>query len=273
MTYLDRLAQHWANSIKIAELGGANATQLAALADLSESEFGYRSDMRLKEGCFWSTKVDKDGDVVLSFIEPYTQTDAGSLPGRRVNVYVDHFAMVTVKDLDTGEQTVYDPYAEALGWGGTMMVWVLEDKLLKPLTEPSISVSANHDWQQLEAEVAETKEIFAPIWLKTELKILQNVSYWDGPIQGYMRLVGGGLFHFSQVYEDDVSGERVYALRQLTPWQAAKVHFNRVSWAVERWYNTAKITERARSQSWIRLKLRFGVEDLAANPISAYTLL
>jgi hypothetical protein len=213
VNYQDQIDTQWLNSIRLAFLGGANEIQLRCLQNLSETEFGYRSNMRLRKDCFWGTKLDRDGDVVLTFIEPYTLTDTGSLPGRRVNVYVDHLGIVTTKDLDTEVTDIFDPHSETDG-----LLWIFPDHLLKPFTEPSIKIDGPR------CEHTETRQVFEP-FLRAEM--IKCTVAGDGPVRGFARVMNQ-LVHFHQVHDDYVSGERLYALSSLSMFEKLKVHLHRL---------------------------------------------
>jgi hypothetical protein len=94
----DEINLCWQCTHHIANISGANERQLQGLVRLQDRKFDYLPESLRDQQ--WFTKVDKDGDVVLSFIGECHQNDAGCTHGRRVNVYVDHHAVITVRDLD-----------------------------------------------------------------------------------------------------------------------------------------------------------------------------
>lgn len=217
MAYLDDIKQHWAISVQLACLQNANDLQLQCMRDLAESEFGYASNMCLRRECFWSTRVDKDGDVVLSFLEP----------GARVNVYIDHLAIITTKDLNSGETVVYDPSAELAKWPGSKMIWVLDNRLLKPFTKPSLRV----DPVQRTCEITERRLVLSPFYFTeryTSEPEVTQIAICDS--ERYARL-NGELHWFEVMHTDEVSRERVLVLCELSRIQKTKAHFNRlVGW-------------------------------------------
>lgn len=277
MSYLKELAAHWNRSIDLARLGGANSIQLDAMRSLAESEFGYASNMRLRMDCFWSTKVDKDGDVVLIFSEPWFLGDDGVTKyGERVNVYIDHLGVLTVKNLMTDEVSIYDPNEERSSWeAGSPFVWAFDDRFFKPFTEPSITVEQGQEYEsELYLQIAETGECLGPYIgsykSSDKFELVQAIDYYNGPLEGLAR-IGGRLHFFTLVYEDEISRDRIFSLRQLTVWQSAKGRLNHLLWNLEVLFNRT-LKRQTSPSSWIRLP-RFNTSDFVANKISGYTML
>lgn len=271
MIYLDRLAQHWANTIQIAKDSKATELQIQALESLAESEFGYRSVMRLKPGCFWSTKVDQDGDVVLYFVAPWVLGDDGSTrQGERVNVYIDHLGVLTMKNMDTEATFMYDPYEEQRRWnssptweGKAPLIWVLDNRMLKPFVEPGVVL---HGGGLL---LVDTGEFIWPYISRTQVTPGWSVSYWDGPISGYAR-VDGRLHYYTQVFEEEVDGTRVYALHHISGWQAFKAIANSALWHAELKFNRLLGWPGRRKFKWKKFT-KFNTDDHQEAVISGYT--
>ena len=281
--YLERLEQHWADSIEFAKRAGATALQLEAMDCLAEMEFGYRSGLRLRYDCFWKTSVDKDGDVLLLFIGPWYQDEAGETQmGDRVCVYIDHYGVLTTKNLTTDEVVVYDPNGEEhRQWlaknPAATKVWVLDNRMFRSFTEPSIKLFGNRSTGYF-ILVTETGECFSPFLLSKNFidrnKLtdeptvvrLRSISYYDGPLAGFAR-VNGELQYFDTVHEDDVSGERVYVLHELSRWEKVKSHVDDISWKLELKIN--RLLGWPKRGRWIKLP-RFGNESLINNNITGY---
>ena len=204
MAYLQEIAKHWQHSIQLARFANANDLQLQCMRDLAKSEFGYASDMRLRRECFWHTRVDKDGDVVLTFLEPIELGRNSA----HVNVYIDHLAMISTKDMITGEVIMFDAHAERLKWGsegGEPLIWILDNRLMLRFTERSLAMRDDI------CTVAETRQVLAPTF-----------SIEEDMVRSTMLRTGDGLFklgdvlHYGRIiHVDDVSRQRIFALYEI----------------------------------------------------------
>lgn len=190
MAYLQEIDKHWLCSIQKARLENANAQQLQRMHDLSTMEFGYASNMRLRHECFWHTHVDKDGDVVLTFMEAHEETRTAA----HVNVYIDHLAAVTTKDMLTGETILHEAQC--------LPTWILDSHLLVPFTESSVKL------QDDVCVLAETGRVLAPAFgIADDAVSTAVMRQTDGLFKLY------GLLHYGCViHDDDISCERVLAL-------------------------------------------------------------
>jgi hypothetical protein len=95
------------------------------------------------------------------------------------------------------------------------------------------------------------------------------VQYLTPPTEGFgLARADGKLAVYNEVYEDEVSGERVYALRELTGRQAALVHLARFKVAIETRINKMGWAKSGRFQ----FKTGVRTTDLVTNPITAYTM-
>lgn len=201
MAYLQDIEQHWQASIQLARLGNANDLQLQCMRDLSKAEFGYASSMRLRRECFWHTRVDKDGDIVLVFLEPIEL-------GQRcahVEVWIDHLAIITTKDMISGEAIMFDTYEEQKKWAGEPLIWVLDNRLLLPFTERSVRLGDDV------CIIAETRQVLAPAFDVTDELIRTSVLRHE---DGLFKL--GGTLHYGRIiHVDDISRERVFALYEI----------------------------------------------------------
>lgn len=229
MSYLDQVKTIWTFTRQVAEQYGGTAMQLAAIDDLSESEFGWGSDCRLKE--MWSPYMDEQGDLVLMF-EKLTITGYEPI----VSITIDHMGLMTTKRHDSGEIEVWDPMAG--GWTDADKVlhpmWVIAEKFLEPLKVPSIfyTIKTVDDYPITVATIAETGQELRDVLMWDDVEHLWRTNYWDGPLEGFVRHNGELLF-YDTFYEDDVSRKRLYTLHELGRLDALKVHFSRAIWKLE----------------------------------------
>lgn len=236
MGYTQLIDAHWRASVRRAKADGANEKQLRCLQSLARFEFGARSGLRLREDCLWDTKVDRDGDVVLTFINPtgfFAAVVGANAPGgHRVRVAIDHEAVITISDIDTGRVEVCNPYDA----GPTEPLWTLSAQLLRPFTEPNIIVQALYG--ALAVYVKDVDCVFSPVLLGpveaerlqiTPLARVVHVTASDnGPISGFLR-TRYSLCWFQRSYEDEITGQRIYTVAHLTRLQALQVHLA-VAW-------------------------------------------
>lgn len=239
MSYIESIDQHWADTYRAAQEGGANEQQLQCIADLSDYEFGRRSDNRLRRECFWDTKVDRDGDVVLTIEDPVQLIEReGVRLGRRLTIVIDHTAIITMTDSATGKVVVFDPHADQkpftdldLGVPPKPLIWVLDEEMIAPYTEPSLLFMRINDRWVCDVEGSRLQPFlfgkFSAKRFKTEelLEYVQASMYYDGPVNGYCR-VNGELCWFREAYEDDVSGDRIYAVNRLSFAERLKAVYN-----------------------------------------------
>jgi len=139
-TYIDRITAHWYRTINTARCGGATAIQLQCLESLS-SEFGAHSGMMLRDECFWTTAVDKDGDVLLTFPESFFLLDGSVTSGSPTQqIQIDYMGVLTSLDLVTKHITVYNPRGqkEDAEFKNYEPLWVLYSSEFKRFTQPSM---------------------------------------------------------------------------------------------------------------------------------------
>jgi hypothetical protein len=232
-SYIQQVDQHWTKCVQIAKSSGANKIQLDCLVDLAETEFKYDSGMRLSEHCFWSTKVDRDGDVVLSFIQPHELIDGLSVHGARVNVCIDFAGIISTKNLDTERTIIYDPYIKLNSVPDHPPVWALEHQMLTPFTVPSATFGFDPLGNRY-CIIQETGKVLWPFLYgenaaeiqgapEPDVKVLDITEYYGGaPIQGYL-LRGHKLYWFTEYYTDDVSGDTFFALHEIRSFKKLKV--------------------------------------------------
>jgi hypothetical protein len=264
MNYLERLAEAWKLTYQVAMMKMATEMQIDALADLRESEFGYGSNARLRD--MWRTFVDVDGNVVMVF-EVLTPTDYVPL----VTISIDQDGVLTIKDDETGDTEVCDPMKD--GWsddaGNYHPMWYLPERFLKKLSIPSIKYIRTQVpplmYETWVAEVVDLDKRFYPVFMWNEVTHCWSTNYWDGPLAGFVRQ-DGKLLYYSNIYEDDISKERLFKLSDLSGFDAFKVHTNRVIWAIELKWNKLVYWPK---KSWRRLP-RFDLKHFADNPLYAY---
>jgi hypothetical protein len=248
MGYLESLSEHWESSIARAKQEGANEIQIQALESLAEYEFGYGTDMRLCRESFWETRVDKDGDLLLYFAAPWKIDKSGkAVHGESVRVAIDHYGILTQKNLVTGASFIHDPHAEYAEWSGkskhSKMVWTLDDRMMRDMIEPGLVPITCIEGDSL--LIVDTRERVFPFFPtdtfahrhdiepKVKLTDMYVTSRWDGPLTGFIR-VDGQRHYFSLALTEDVSGTRVYALHELFFSELLKTNLNNLLSVVER---------------------------------------
>lgn len=233
MKYLDKVKKAWADTRTIADASGCSSMQLAAIDDMSDSEFGARSNRRLHT--FWRTEVDRDGDLVLIFER--LENDKYLVI---VTIAIDRDGIMTVKDHEKDKVYIHDPVES--GWndkdGLLHPMWMVNSDVSAKLSMPCIryrKVVFHRDPVGV-IEIAETGEQLSEVFLWTEVKHLDTTTYWDGPLSGFVRLKKE-LLYFTLWYEDEVSCDRVYSLHFLTRLDKIKAHLSNAVWSFERFVN------------------------------------
>lgn len=267
--YLNEIQQHWKNTIAIAIKHEITALQIQALKSLAEIEFGAASNMRLRKENFWTTTV-QDGNVVLTFLS------VGAELAKLATITIDDRGILT--QVCNGVVEVLDPHEEAKEWedqfetDSVPRVWIISENMFRSFCEPSILVQEMHD-DSCRITVAETAKVFQPVFSMASVssdaakstRILTNTVYYDGPISGYAQHYGELCF-FSQIYQDDVSFERVYGLYRLSLLQKARVHLQTAMWKLE-------VLVNANRKNWIRLPGRIDANELQnADALFAYSM-
>lgn len=109
----------WDDCISRAMKAKATMLQIAAVVSLAESEFKH-----INLSCVLTTGVDRDGDLMLSFLEILDR----ELHLVRVAITPDGF-METFGA--AGEHEMFDPYAEAAKANDNKLIWIFNDNLFK----------------------------------------------------------------------------------------------------------------------------------------------
>lgn len=117
ITYELQLAVHWAICINAAKKHGANQIQIRALRCLSDFEFRMS---KLRDKPAWTTRIDKDGDVILHFIT-IEATCTGVNIVHSVEVAIDIFGIMTTVDRISKRCEIFDPFQECARFGNDIL--------------------------------------------------------------------------------------------------------------------------------------------------------